>query len=331
MKLAHCLFHWIAFSCLVLICMPFAYAQGNDAPEGVWESPDNRGGAVGIEVHNVKQEDGRTALEIGVYHRAKDGWRFIRLGDENFFDTGYSEGLLAIHFEGRTRENNSIDGNNTQGVGSERGTGGLEPTIDLNLTFDHSEDQWTGRFHRGSFDEQLVLRRVPNPPLPGQASSPQPELHAALLVVPNDTPLPTFEVELTNSGNIDLVLNLGTMLLNGREQFADAIDLSLRDAENGTEKLVLKGPGMIGGRVDRFVVPLPKGAHFILPIDLADYYIPNREVFDIELKPGQYFLSAEYRGERVEHANLDMQGLRTMPYWVGRVDSSETSFVVPEK
>jgi hypothetical protein len=332
MKLAHCLVYWIALSCLVLICGPVAYAQGNDAPEGVWESPDNRGRAVGIEVHKVKQEDGSTALEIGVYHRAKDGWRFIRLGDENFFDTGYSEGLLVIHFEGRTKRNKPIDVNNTQDVGSEREIDrGLEPTIDLNLRFDRSEDQWTGRFHRGSFDEQLVLRRVPNPPVPGQASSPQQELHAALVVVPNGTPLPTFEVELTNSGNIDLVLNLGTMLLNGREQFADAIDLSFRDAQNNTEKLVLKEPAMIAGRVDRFVVPLPKGAHFVLPIDLADYYIPDRDVFDIELKPGRYFLSAEYRGERVEDANLDMQGIRTMPYWVGRVDSSEASFVVPEK
>ena len=311
MKLAHCLLDWIALSCLVLICGPVAFAQGNDAPEGVWESPDNRDGAVGIEVHKMKQEDGHTALEIGVYHRAKDGWHFKRLGDENFFDTGYSEGLLVIHFE--------------------RGISGLEPAIDLNLTFNHSEDQWTGRFHRGSFDEHLVLRRVPNLPVPEQASSPQPELHTQLLVVPNGSPVPTFEVELTNSGNIDLVLNLGTMLFGGHEQFADAIDLSLRDAENNTEKLVLKGPVMVAGRVDRFVVPLPKGAHFILPIDLANYYIPNRDIFDIELKPGRYFLSAEYRGERVEHTNLDMQGIRTMPFWVGRVDSSETSFVVPEK
>jgi hypothetical protein len=310
MRLAHCLFYSIALSYLVCICRPAAYAQGNDAPEGVWESPDNRGGAVGIDIRKVKLEAGRTALEIGVFHREKDGLRFMRLGDENFFDAGYSEGVLVIHFE--------------------RGISGLEPPIDLNLTFNHGEDQWTGRFHRGSIDEQVILRRV-NLPLFGQASSPQGELHAALLVVPNGTPLPTFEIELTNSGNIDLVLNLGTMLFNGREQFAYAIDLSLRDAENKTEKLALKGPVMIAGRVDTFVVPLPKGAHFILPIDLANYYIPDQNVFDIELKPGRYFLSAEYRGERAEHANLDMQGIRTMPYWVGQVNSSEASFVVPEK
>src|SRR5262249_18528474 len=96
MKLLHCLCYLTALSCLVLICGPAAYAQGNDAPEGVWESPDNRGGAVGIEVHKVKPEDGHTALEIGVYRRARDGWHFKRLGDENFFDSGYSEGLLVI-------------------------------------------------------------------------------------------------------------------------------------------------------------------------------------------------------------------------------------------
>ena len=309
MRLAHCLLGWIVFSCLV-IGGPGAFAQGDQAPEGVWESRDNRDGAVGIEVRKIKQQVGRAALEIGVYHRRKDGWHFKRLGDENFFDDGYSEGALVIHFE--------------------RGITDLEPAIDLDLTFNESEDQWTGRFHRGSFDERLVLTRVPNLPMPGQASSPQPELHAQLLVVPNGTPLPTFEVELTNSGNVDLALNLGYMLFNGHEQFASAIHLSLRDAQNHTEMLDLKGPTTVAGRVDPLVVPLPRGARIILPIDLADYEISAQKISDIQLKPGRYFLSAEYRGERVEHTNLDMQSIRTLPYWVGQVDSSEISFVVPE-
>ena len=69
----------------------------------------------------------------------------------------------------------------------------------------------------------------------------------------------------------------------------------------------------------------------MLPINLAHYWIPEQKIFDIQLKPGRYFLSAEYRGEGVKQANLDMQGIRLMPYWLGRVDSNETSFVVPGK
>jgi hypothetical protein len=120
----------------------------------------------------------------------------------------------------------------------------------------------------------------------------------------------------------------------GRRQFASAIHLSLRDAQSKTEILDLKGPPVIAGRVDAFVVPLPKGARIVLPVNLADfaeYSNSEKNVFDIQLKPGRYFLSAEYRAERVEHANLDCRGIVAMPYWLGRVDSNETPFVVPEK
>jgi hypothetical protein len=165
-----------------------------------------------------------------------------------------------------------------------------------------------------------------------QKTSSQAELQVVLSVVSNGTSIPMFEIELTNTGKHDLILNLGYMY--GRRLFASAIHLSLKDAQNKTEILDLKGPPIIAGRVDPFVVPLPKGARIILPINLADfagYSIPQQEILDIQLKPGRYFLSAEYRGEGVEHANLDMLGIRSLPYWLGRLDSSEISFVVPEK
>jgi hypothetical protein len=165
----------------------------------------------------------------------------------------------------------------------------------------------------------------------GQVGSSQPELRAALNVVPNGSSVPRFEVELSNSGDHDLILNLGMMLANGRRQFADAIHLSLRDAQSNTDVLDLKGPPVIAGRVDPFVVPLPKGAQMILPINLADYWIPKQKVFEIKLKPGRYFLSAEYRGRGATFVNLDMPGIKLMPYWLGEVSSTEISFVVPEK
>jgi len=147
MKRMNCLLNQIALSCLVLIAGEAAYAQQNDAPKGVWESPNNRGGAVGIDLHEAKLGDARAILEIGVYERAKDGLRCL---DQNFFEprrsdpndasnASYSEGSLVIHYEDRTSGHHSID---------------------LDLTFDRSNDQWTGRFHRGSFDERVVLKRV---------------------------------------------------------------------------------------------------------------------------------------------------------------------------
>src|ERR1035438_2140545 len=75
-----------------------------------------------------------------------------------------------------------------------------------------------------------------------QGPSSQSELRASIRVVPNDTSTPTFEVELSNIGDHDLVLNLGMMLANGRQQYADAIHLVLRDTQNSIEMLDLKGP-----------------------------------------------------------------------------------------
>lgn len=41
--------------------------------------------------------------------------------------------------------------------------------------------------------------------------------------------LPKFKVELRNSGDDDLVLNVGVMLANGKKQYPDAITLVVTD------------------------------------------------------------------------------------------------------
>jgi hypothetical protein len=183
-------------------------------------------------------------------------------------------------------------------------------------------------FSRASIVLAIVMVIFSSQVANAQRTSSQSELRAVLSVVPNGTSIPMFEFELANTGEHDLILNLGYMLANGRRQFASAIHLSLRDAQNNTEILDLKGPPVIAGRVDPFVVPLPKGARIIVPINLADYSNPEQKIYEIQLKPGKYFLSAEYRGEGVKQANLDMQGIRLMPYWLGPIHSSEISFVV---
>lgn len=165
-----------------------------------------------------------------------------------------------------------------------------------------------------------------------QSTLPPAELQAVLRVLPNGAHIPTFEIELANTGQRDLILDLGYMY-RGR-QFTAAIRLSLKDDQNQIKILDLKGPPIVAGRVDALVVPLPKGARIILPVNLADYsdYAnPDPKAYDVQLTPGRYLLSAEYRGVGVEHANLDMQGIRLLPYWLGKVDSNKTSFVVSEK
>jgi hypothetical protein len=160
-----------------------------------------------------------------------------------------------------------------------------------------------------------------------QGTSAQSELQATIRVVPNGKSTPGFEVELSNTGERDLVLNLGLIMADGPHSYA--IHLALRDGQNNLQILDLAGPSIINGRIDPFIVPLPKRARIILPINLGEYWVEKQHIFEIQLKPGQYFLSAEYRGEEVKLSGLDMQRISLMPNWFARVKSMETSFVVP--
>jgi len=95
-----------------------------------------------------------------------------------------------------------------------------------------------------------------------QGTSAQSELQTTIRVVPNGKSTPGFEVELSNTGERDLVLNLGLIMADGPHAYA--IHLALRDGQNNLQILDLAGPSIINGRIDPFIVPLPKRARIIL-------------------------------------------------------------------
>ena len=68
-------------------------------------------------------------------------------------------------------------------------------------------------------------------------------------------------------------------------------------------------------------------------MDLASYISAKEHVWELELVPGRYKLSAEYVGAAVSRrqANLDMQGMALMPYWTGTVDSNTLPFTLTQK
>lgn len=111
-------------------------------PLGIWEMSIDRG-AVGI---NIYRYGSARDWNIGVYQRTKDE---LTCGEENFFTTKpefqsertktfVSDRLLTIHFSGIRRH----------------------PNIDLNLAFDPNANVWKGRFHRGQFDQEVILVRA---------------------------------------------------------------------------------------------------------------------------------------------------------------------------
>jgi hypothetical protein len=134
-----------------------------------------------------------------------------------------------------------------------------------------------------------------------------------------------FRVELRNAGENDLILNLGSMLANGKKQYPDAVVLTLTDSQGKPQRLALQGPFYIAGRVDPLVLPIPIGSTFSIPVDLNRYGPP-----DYKLKPGTYSLEAQVTGKGVsqQEANLDVKGIALMPYWKGTVTSNQLRFEI---
>lgn len=128
---------------------------------GLWEAPNEHGGVVGIHlilgttVDPYAKTGGRTLkgveqqweyLEIGVYEQKGAEFTF---GDENYFSdrpTSSKAGDFQVKIED--------DHLKLHFVSRVMGT----PAFDLDLRKVEG-DRWAGRFHRGSFDEQVTLER----------------------------------------------------------------------------------------------------------------------------------------------------------------------------
>jgi len=135
-------------------------------------------------------------------------------------------------------------------------------------------------------------------------------------------------LEVRNIAVKDVVLNLGTMEANGMRQYPTAITLLLKDAHGVEHRARLAEPvGVIGGRIDTLIVPLPSGASFMLPLDVfgSRPWYASGQVEDFKPDPTkQYTLQAQFTGKGVSQAeaNLDLKGVTLMPFWTGAVVSN---------
>jgi hypothetical protein len=118
-----------------------------------------------------------------------------------------------------------------------------------------------------------------------------------------------FRVEFRNAGHNDLLLNLGIMSRNGGQQYPNAVSLILEDAHGLPQRLELKKSfqGSSAGSEALFL-PLPVGATFSFPVDLDDYWTPTSKESDSRLKPGIYWLAAQFTGFNGNRVILAAQG-----------------------
>jgi hypothetical protein len=118
---------------------------------GLWEMAIGSGEVVGIHLMLITKIEGAATsltsvpqyleyLQVGVYQRNKE----LKFGDENFFGDSGEGGAqwdgkrLLLKFVPRTAE---------------------DMAIDLDLTYDEKLETWSGRFHRGGFSGDVILRR----------------------------------------------------------------------------------------------------------------------------------------------------------------------------
>jgi hypothetical protein len=114
-----------------------------------------------------------------------------------------------------------------------------------------------------------------------------------------------------NSGEGDVVLNLGIMLANGKQQFPTEVRLAVTDEKGATRQFRLPEP-RIAGRADDFLVPLCAGATYTVSLDLDRLRPDNPAEAARKLPKGAYRVVAIFEGKDAQHVNSDLKGIALM-------------------
>jgi hypothetical protein len=136
-----------------------------------------------------------------------------------------------------------------------------------------------------------------------------------------------FNVVFENTGAADFVLNLGWMVANGKAMFPARVGLVLTDPAGHTRDLEFSTPP-VAGRVDDFIVALPKGATFRLRLSLDQYWSPATKDFQLKLADGKHHIAARFEGHGASAVSLDMRGIALLYFWTGKVQSDIVEFEV---
>lgn len=146
----------------------------------------------------------------------------------------------------------------------------------------------------------------------------------------NNYDRPRFNIALQNIGKKDLVLNLGIMLANGKEQYSSAVILIFTDPNGKRREFhnnIGRHPG-IAGRVDPFIVPLAIGCTYILRTDFDNYWSLSPKGLSVPLPKGHYRVAVVFNGKAAtfKQTGVYTQGL----YWNGTIKSKEILFESPK-
>jgi hypothetical protein len=140
-----------------------------------------------------------------------------------------------------------------------------------------------------------------------------------------------FDVSLQNTGTEDFILNLGSMLANGKVMFPSAVRLVLEDRSGSRRELDYFARQTIAGRLDDFIVALRAGSTYTLRVSLDQYWTPATKEFDVKPAAGRYRVWARFEGQGATTRNLDMQGVGLFNFWRGNVQSGATEVEIRQR
>ncbi|HZS45950.1 MAG TPA: hypothetical protein VFC63_12675 [Blastocatellia bacterium] len=140
----------------------------------------------------------------------------------------------------------------------------------------------------------------------------------------NKTDVPQFQIAFHNDGENDIVLDLGTMLANGKVLLPYKISLNLTDASGKTRKLTFfdKRYPVVAGRVDDYIVPLRGGSTYTVRVGLDQFISQETNEYELKLPKGKSQIVAMFEGGEANGVNLDTQGIKLMNLWRGSVQSN---------
>ena len=151
-------------------------------------------------------------------------------------------------------------------------------------------------------------------------------LRMAISSVPGGTEpaaAPQFHIVIENMGDSDVVINLGSMLSNGRVMFPEAVRMVLTDSQGARELQYFdRRYPAIAGRVDDFIVGLRAGSLYAIRVSLDQYW-------SIKLPRGQYRIEARFEGQGAQSLNLDTPGIALLNFWKGILRSNSLAFEIP--
>lgn len=142
---------------------------------------------------------------------------------------------------------------------------------------------------------------------------------------------PKFHIVIENIGDSDVVINLGSMLSNGKVMFPDAVRMVLTDSQGATRELQYfdrRYPG-VAGRVDDFIVSLRAGSLYAIRVSLDQYWSSATKEFGLKLPRGRYRIEARFEGQGARFLNLDTPGIALLNFWKGTVRSNSLTFEIP--